>query len=174
MSIRPILFSITLFVSICNVGCSIYPYKETFMCENMNDYGKCLDVHGAYTVATTGEDPENSSSYDSKKPEAADKFNERMQTSAANRVDPKRVFEQERYRQLSKLVEQPSLPLVKQPEVVRTLIINYSDNSRLGSPLYGHRFVYFFGTDPEWVLSPHKKPNINSPLPTVINSMGDI
>lgn len=141
----------TLAAMTLQAGCSIFPYHEKFMCENMNDFGQCLDVQGAYEVAKTG-------SPSMKEGQNIEKNTRTFQTVSGittRTVDPDKAFEQQRYQTLAKVVEEPSAPLVKQPEVVRTLILNYSDKKRVGAPLYGHRFIYFFGTDPEWVLSPY-------------------
>jgi len=60
------------------------------------------------------------------------------------------------YRKLASLIRQPSTPVVVPPDVVRVLILSYtgSDNE-----LFSYRYVYFFATDPKWIISTGKEVN---------------
>ena len=154
-------------------GCSIYPYKERFACENLNDYGRCLDVKGAYSVATTGvmqgEPVKEAARHRSgKKKSQQESVNNVGSVSGATSVLRKNALQTQHYALLKQNVENPKLPVVKQPQVVRTLILNYSDHETVGSPLYGHRYVYFFGSDPEWEMSPFQKQQQSKLLPTIV------
>jgi len=149
-------------------GCSIYPYHEQFSCENMNDYGRCLDVNGAYEVAVSGKEKGQPIGEQSKKKAQEEKANTADESINDVTLNAAQAYQHERYQKLKALIDNPKPPMVKQPEVVRTLILNYSDNQRAGSPLYGHRFVYFFGSDPEWVLSPYQVYEQTKSLPTFV------
>lgn len=141
-------------IGILMSGCSIFPYSEKFGCENMNQYGRCLDVKDAYEMAVTGE--VKGEPIQKKGQSASNQASVEVKTSSLP-TDPEQQYHNERYRKLSSLVESPDAPMVAQPDVVRTLVLNYSDRGRSGAPLYGHRFIYFFGSDPEWVLGPTMK-----------------
>jgi conjugal transfer pilus assembly protein TraV len=156
---------VVIAASVVLSGCSIFPYSENFGCENMNQYGRCLDVKGAYDMAVTVE--VKGEPISKKKGVRAEKESVDL---AINEVahDPQKQYQQERYRKLAQLVEAPSAPMVKQPEVVRTLVLNYSDRSRTGSPLYGHRFIYFFGSEPEWVMGPYTDKSQDALLPSIV------
>lgn len=146
-------------------GCSIFPYSENFGCENMNQYGRCLDVKDAYDMAVTGE---VKGLPIAKKGDVVPK-NESNEVITLTPEDTQRRYQQERYRKLSELVEEPQAPMVKQPEIVRTLVLNYSDRSHVGSPLYGHRYIYFFGSDPEWVMGPYGDTAQDNLLPNIVD-----
>jgi len=154
-------------------GCSIYPYKERFACENLNDYGRCLDVKGAYSVATTGVmqgEPVKKGAglrSDKKKAEQGSVNNVGTEQGARSQLGQD-ALETQRYTLLKQNVDNPKLPVVKQPKVVRTLILNYSDHLTVGSPLYGHRYVYFFGSDPQWEISPFQRQQQSKLLPTIV------
>lgn len=142
-------------VSIGLTGCSIFPYSENFGCENMNQYGRCIDVKDAYEMAVTGEVKGQPISKKEHAPPPNEGENQGVGT--VERINHQERYQAERYRKLSALVEAPKAPMVKQPEVVRTLVLNYSDRTRSGAPLYGHRYIHFFGSDPEWVMGPTMK-----------------
>jgi len=142
-------------------GCALTPYEEEFACEGTDDYGRCVSVAGAYEQAVTGE-PQGY-------PITRDRDGEEQMLEAYGEGDEemgglsdaqrKKQSEWSRYvsyraamyQKMKKLITDPVTPMVKQPSVVRTLILNYETGGD-GNPLFMHRFVYFFGDDPKWVL----------------------
>jgi len=149
-------------VAILFSGCSIFPYEEDFACEAYNDFGRCLDVNGAYEVALSGEKQglkiEKDGAVDDVTEEAKNKYKQRENTVGG--IDAQSTYLDYRssvYQKMKRMVSNPETPMVKQPDVIRTLVLNYKNNRGRGNPLYMHRFIYFFGSDPEWVLSPEAK-----------------
>ena len=134
----------------------------------MNQFGRCLDVKDAYEMAVTGEVKGEPIAKKKKDSASENKVVQTAPVIALTREDAKKRYQQERYRKLSQLVEDPADPIVKQPEVVRTLVLNYSDRTSSGSPLYGHRYIYFFGSDPEWVLGPYGHTAPDQLLPNIV------
>ncbi len=154
-------------------GCSIFPYEENFACEAFNDYGRCLDVNGAYEVAVSGEKQglkiEKNGAVNDGAEEAKNKAKQQEKTGIEVKAQPPYLdYRASVYQKMKRMVANPETPMVKQPDVIRTLVLNYKNNKGPGNPLYMHRFIYFFGSDPEWVLSPEAK-KTDLFLPPLVN-----
>jgi len=160
----PMFFVFLIFLS----SCSLFPYQEHFACEASQDHGRCVDVNGAYDMATGAGERGYPMTTDSKppaKPAVSDEFaveppvapnhpeitEKSHDTHYAN-------YRQSVYRKLQQLLEQPKTPLVRPAEVVRTLILNYQARLGQGQPLFMPRYVYFFGSHPGWVLGASQAP----------------
>ncbi len=109
-------------------GCGIFnPYKSNFQCPDTYK-GKCVSTIKAYKESVEG----------SLLPEASGtgglEYNYRTGL----------------YNKLASLIEKPETPMVLPPKVMRTLILSYTGS---GNELYGFRYVYFFATEPEWIIS---------------------
>lgn len=158
-----VLFFLFLIVSFN--GCSIFPYEENFACENMNEFGQCIGVNGAYEYATTGKKTGVDIAKKGKKNNS--KQDTPIIPTVPSEVDQHQSYQVAVYQRLSKLVSDPKMPIVKQPEVMRTLILDYSDGEHISRPLYSHRFIYFLGSEPEWVMDPYKVRSDAHLLPTM-------
>jgi len=147
-------------------GCSIFPYEEDFACDAAKSYGRCVDVNGAYAMATTGEEHGYEITQDGEKPpekNIKDEANNSPDKKINTKTDPYVNYRQSVYKKLQRMVDQPKTPMVKQPEVIRTLIANYQTR-KAGSPLYMPRYVYFFGSEPEWVINVREPSNDDGKL----------
>lgn len=131
---------IALAASLLLGGCSVLaPYDSKFQCERSRDYGKCVDVQGAYSEALGGtvEMPKaepREAAEGQAPPAPADNFNRYKATE---------------YGELARLIDDPVTPVVAPPKVLRTLIVAYATPERR---LYMPRWVYQFVTDGDFVL----------------------
>ena len=133
-------------------GCAgvFNPYDSEFQCPNTYK-GKCVSVQDAYHDSVTGaEPPDTASSIKESEPECKTGQLAKDQTAQKGTENPEYDFLKQKYDKLSALIGNPAVPVVVPPEVVRVLILSYTgaDNE-----LFGYRYVYFFATGPEWVLS---------------------
>lgn len=128
--IRTILtFTALLF---CITGCSGFfnPYSSEFRCQNVGNDGRCLSTSEAYTESKEG---------------PPDLIPQIKTTKT-----PEEVYNKNRYSLMTDLVKDPTPPVVVPPEVVRILILPYTDKE---NSMYDMRFSYFFATDPKWQFS---------------------
>lgn len=149
-------------------GCkALVPYHSTFMCEKTNDYGKCQDVQHAYQEAIAGapqaaepgkKKDERTWRYRTTTPKSSDGKLRRLETKARPGVIPaslnseipgEELYRDRKYRELAALIEQPVTPIVRPPQVIRTLIVGY----RANNALYEGRRIYYFARDAEFVLA---------------------
>jgi conjugal transfer pilus assembly protein TraV len=146
------VFSILAIIlcAICFGGCSaiVSPYKSEFQCPIV-DKGKCVSVQTAYKESV--DNPLVKSS-DETSCETCD--DQEKADAKAETPNLEYKYQDSLYKKLASLIEQPSTPIVVPPDVVRVLILSYtgSDNE-----LFGYRYVYFFATQPEWVISTTKE-----------------
>jgi conjugal transfer pilus assembly protein TraV len=148
-------------------GCSVLvPYHSKFMCEKTNDYGKCQDVQHAYQEAVGKEAAENAPSkqkdektwrYKSTAPASSDGKLRTLapqgksgviQASLRSDVSGQALYRDGMYRELAGLIDQPATPLVRPPQVLRTLIVSYS----AADSLYMPRYIYFFAEPAKFVM----------------------
>lgn len=141
-------------------GCSIFPYEENFACDAEKNFGRCVDVNGAYVTATTGNPEGYEMTEDGGAPAEAGRVKDagNHETQVSQPRQTYTDYRQSVYAKLQNMVESPQTPMVKPPEVVRTLIMNYKTTAS-GRPLFMPRFVYFFATDPDWVIG-EKEPRV--------------
>ncbi len=148
-------------------GCkALVPYHSKFMCEKTNDYGKCQDVQHAYEEAVAGSpkaDPgkqkdDRTWRYRTATPKAFDGKLRRLESKARPGVIPaslnsevpsEDIYRDRKYRELAALIEQPVTPIVRPPQVIRTLIVGY----RANNALYEGRRIYYFAREAEFVLA---------------------
>ena len=137
-------------------GCAalISGYNSEFQCPD-TDKGKCVSVKTAYEESLHGQE-ENPLV----KEKQCDGCNTSAQQpsmhngSAQEEQEPEYSYRDALFKKLSSMIGQPSTPLVVPPHVMRVLILSYtgSDNE-----LFTYRYVYFFATEPEWVISTSKE-----------------
>jgi len=153
-------------------ACALTPYEEEFACEGTDDYGRCTSVQGAYHQAVTGEKQGYpiTKDRDGRELEGYSEGDEGL--SDAERKKRRELSNYISYRaamfqKMKKMITDPVTPMVKQPTVVRTLILNYETGGD-GNPLFMHRFVYFFGDAPKWVMgSKNGQPTDSIVLPVL-------
>lgn len=157
-------------------GCALTPYEEDFACEGTEDYGRCVSVEGAYEQAVTGVPQGTKITRDHDEEDEGDGFyeDEFDDESLAAEKEEAGVDETSRYvsyrasvySKLKRMVKEPVTPMVKQPEVVRTLVLNYQSEIE-GTPLFMHRYVYFFGDKPKWVMGEYQQIRKELVMPVV-------
>lgn len=145
-------------------GCAIFsPYDSKFMCEATDDYGRCMDVDGAYNEALGGNSSNGLARMSRKKPtedEQAQIDAHRLAQESASYS----AYKQAEYREMQKLLDQPVTPLIKPPKVLRTLITAYPSSERT---LYTPRYVFFFADEGRFVLGDY----LNTPQASSAQSL---
>jgi hypothetical protein len=151
------------------IGAGCTPYNSRYMCEASRDYGKCSDVKGAYDAAlASAPAPERVSDRNTAKDKDKhkDKKN-RLSPTAVNVAQAQDMYRTREYQQLAALIEQPTVPLVKMPTALRTLVISYSS----GKTLYMPRYIYFFDDDANFVFGDYLTPR-DGGGPMIVPSAG--
>ena len=152
-------------------------YNSEFQCPN-TDKGKCVSVKEAYreSVGGTennplvkekpearGEDKNHCSNCDREAEASGQQEVSPAQRSGLPAVhsqaggdenqQPEYSYRDALYKKLSSTIGKPSTPLVVPPEMVRVLILSYTGSN---NELFSYRYVYFFATEPKWVISTSK------------------
>jgi len=138
-------------------GCSLVPYHNDFACKLEDGYGKCISSDDAYTEATTGMDMGHAITEDGVADDPKASAAKAASTKAAA-VKPDANYQGYRdrvYQQMSKLVDAPQTPVVRQPTVVRTLILSYSPGLD-DQTAYMPRYVFTMLNGPKFVLTDYK------------------
>lgn len=138
-------------------GCSLVPYHNDFACKLEDGYGKCISSDDAYTEATTGMDMGHAITEDGEADDPKASAAKAASTKAAA-VKPDANYQGYRdrvYQQMSKLVDAPQTPVVRQPTVVRTLILSYSPGLD-DQTAYMPRYVFTMLNGPKFVLTDYK------------------
>ena len=132
-----------LTASLALSGCAVVaPYDSNFSCPGNTEYGKCTSMQGAYSEALGGDvvpEPREGE---------RDKKSSKRGTSPSAPPALSRYKEAE-YAELAKLIEEPVTPIVKPPEVLRTLIIGYGTNDKT---FYAPRHIFYFASEAGFVL----------------------
>lgn len=150
--------SLLLISAFVLTGCSILPYNNDFACKLEDGYGQCISSEDAYTSATTGADMGHAITEDGVK----DDPKESAANSAAS-VDKQAkpasnayaTYRDRVYEQTAKLIEAPQTPVVRQPTVVRTLILSYSPGLD-EQTAYMPRYVFTMLNGPKFVLTDYQ------------------
>lgn len=148
---RKILFVFLLAAA----GCT--PYNSTYMCEASRDYGKCSDVRGAYDAALGTARPERiNHEAEQSKGRKKDKKEKRRELSpvAMSVAQAQDMYRAREYQQLAALIDQPTVPLVKMPTALRTLVVSYST----GKTLFMPRYIYFLDDEANFVFGDYLTP----------------
>lgn len=129
-------------------GCALFnPYDSEFMCSATDDYGRCMDVDGAYAEAIEGR--KNPPKLKGKAAVGDDTAQVQDELRHSDETRAYSAYKDSEYREMRKLLEQPVTPLVKPPKVLRTLITAYPSNDRT---LYTPRYVFFFADEGQFVI----------------------
>jgi conjugal transfer pilus assembly protein TraV len=160
-SIQPLIKSLwgaCIFSLIVLTGCAtvLNPYEEHFSCPD-TPLGKCGTVGTAYeeSKSSTGQDG-NPFILDRKcTPAGCDKSGN-PDGSVDHAPDSQKLYEQQLYKRLVTLIEQPVAPLVEPPKVMRILFLPYkTKDNHLNMP----RYTYVIVGDPTWILA-HPMPGV--------------
>jgi len=139
-------------------GCaSVFnPYDSEFQCPD-TDKGRCVGIPEAYEMSVSGDDPKDTMGNASKDPWPVQDLTKAVPhgSNAQNGpTDMKYDYLSNKYETMAALVGKPVTPLVVPPDVVRVLILSYTGDD---NQLFGYRYVYFFATEPGWVISSGKE-----------------
>jgi len=141
-------------------GCSalISGYNSEFQCPNTNK-GKCVSVQTAYKESLEGRKHENNplvKENSNGKCEGEEGSHDKDHGDNAKPAikEMEYGYQNALYKKLSSLIGQPSTPLVVPPDVMTVLILSYTGT---GNELFSYRYVYFFATEPKWVISTAKE-----------------
>lgn len=150
-------------------GCSMFPYEESSSCTMDKDYGKCIDIEGAYNEAVTG--VESDAPKLQKASEMSDGNNQKSEASlSSGNIEARTAYnsyQDTRYQTLKSLIDQPATPMLSPPKTVRTLIISYSPSSQ-SDRLYMPRYVFSIIENSKFVLGSYL--NKNDPFFDVFNN----
>ncbi|WDN90997.1 conjugal transfer pilus assembly protein TraV (plasmid) [Desulfosarcina sp. BuS5] len=117
-------------------GCSVFnPYKSEFQCPDTYK-GKCVSTTHAYKESIENSD----NSLENLSPKLSGDLEYNYRTGL--------------YNKLASLINKPTTPIVLPPKVMRTLILSYTGSA---NELYSYRYVYFFATEPKWIISTTKE-----------------
>ena len=108
---------------------TINPYEENFKCRARDNEGKCVDTPTAYTKARYPETVEDTD-------------------SAANAA--KQEIQDNRYKILVGLLQEPKKPLLQPPKILRVLLLPYKGENE---ELFMTRYIYVKVEDSEWILT---------------------
>ena len=126
--IKKALILILLCIMLTGCGRIFNPYASEFRCQNVDNEGKCISTVEAYNESKEGN----------------------PSTKKTDTLTPEEVYNKNRFKLMTDLVQDPTPPVVIPSEVVRILILPYTDTD---NSLYDMRFSYFFATAPKWQFS---------------------
>jgi len=134
-----ILMSAAVAFSACTpLQDAINPYEENFKCRASDDEGKCIDTPTAYKEARYP-DPEVDMAIDG---------DPNAQLNGMN--IKKLTVQDQRYKTLTGLLEQPKKPLLQPPKILRVLLLPYNGENE---ELFMTRYVYVKIEDSKWILT---------------------
>jgi len=145
-----------LFVIVCFVlsGCTglVSPYSSKLQCPNTYK-GKCVSVETAYSESINNPLIKQESTVKQENSQESSEKGDPADTKEKEKT-PRYVYEEALYKKLASLIEKPSTPIVVPPQVMRVLILSYTGSE---NELFSYRYVYFFATEPKWIISTGKE-----------------
>ena len=117
---------------------AINPYEENFKCRASDDEGKCVDTPTAYKLARYP-DPEVDMALAGDPNAELDGMNIKKLT-----------VQDQRYKTLTGLLQQPKKPLLQPPKILRVLLLPYKGEDE---ELFMTRYVYVKIEDSKWILT---------------------
>jgi conjugal transfer pilus assembly protein TraV len=108
---------------------AINPYNENFKCRATDDEGKCIDTPTAYQEA---------------------RYPQVAEGESGPTEDEQQAIQDNRYRILAELLQEPQKPLLQPPKVLRVLLLPYRGES---DELFMTRYVYLKIEDAKWILT---------------------
>jgi conjugal transfer pilus assembly protein TraV len=124
--------AMTIIAGCSAVGEAVNPYKSKFNCPYVEN-GKCINMTGAYN--------------ESKQPE--DRQGPAKVETAQNQGLGETIYEESLYKKLSGLLQEPAMPVIAPPKVMRVLLLPYEGSDK---ELFMYRFAYSVVDDYSWVL----------------------
>lgn len=140
-------------------GCAsiLNPYNSEFQCPEPYK-GDCVSTTTAYERSVSGEDEERHTIC--KEGECSKKNGKKapVEQESQSEVKPEGVYQENLFRELSSLIEEPETPVIAPPNVVRILLLSYTGED---NQFYGWRYVYFMDGSPKWIYGIHDRTRKN-------------
>ena len=145
--VLPLLFLLLL------PGCSgfksiINPYEENFKCRTKDDAGKCIDTPSAYKEARFPD--ANDVTRDATTCTNANGDKIPCHPPVSNTNKNQLTAQDNRYKVLTELLEEPDKPMLEPPKIMRVLMLPYKGES---DELFMTRYVYLKLKESQWVLT---------------------
>lgn len=152
-------FAIMVAMVAVSAGCSIMnPYDSEFPCKG-GFAGKCASVRDAHLESLAGLDGGVKERINPPPCEGEDcqarKFKDQAPADGdplLRNTDPKSAegaYKESLYKRLDNLLQEPKMPVVSPPKVMRILMLPYKGQE---GEFYMMRHLYFFVDEPRWVL----------------------
>lgn len=123
-------------------GSIINPYHETFNCKASNESGACVDTMTAYADAQSTEPADN------RPPRPSVTLP--VDAPGSEAITARAVYEDRYYRRLADLLEEPQVPMIEPPKIMRVLLMPYKGE---GGELFMPRFSFITVEEARWVLA---------------------
>jgi conjugal transfer pilus assembly protein TraV len=136
-------------------GCAsiLNPYKSEFQCPDPYK-GDCVSTTTAYERSVSGEDEARPAICKDKKCSKKKSENGKAEQEPQAQVNPESVYQENLFKELSQLIEEPETPVIAPPNVVRILLLSYTGED---NQFYGWRYVYFMDGAPKWIYGTHDR-----------------
>ncbi len=121
---------ILLFQACAPLQDAINPYEENFRCKAKDDAGECIDTPTAYKNA---------------------RYSKPVSSAEQDLIDKnKQIIQDNRYKILTDLLEEPEKPMLQPPKILRVLLLPYKGED---DELFMTRYVYLKIEDSKWILT---------------------
>ncbi|MFZ2801116.1 MAG: TraV family lipoprotein [Syntrophorhabdus sp.] len=166
---RKSLALIPTLILVCS-GCSIFnPYNSEFQCKETYK-GECLTTQEAYQNSINDLDIKASEEHketlddkeNRKKGKKCSSCSSNQHNDLAGEIDINRydmLYKKSLYTDLKAIIDDPQTPVVRPPEVMRILLLGYTDPENF---LYSYRYMYMFTSDPQWIFDPSREVNAHA------------
>lgn len=125
-----ILAGFAIVLSACSpLKTAINPYEEDFKCRTRDNEGKCVDTPTAYKEA---------------------RYPESTGEALNSADDAKQEIQDNRYKLLADLLQEPKKPLLQPPKILRVLLLPYKGEDE---ELFMTRYIYVKVEDSKWILT---------------------
>lgn len=121
-------------------GTMLNPYHEEFSCKAEAEGGSCVDTMTAYADAQVTEPADN------RPPKPSMSLDGKVGAESTARA----VYEDRYYRRLAGLLEEPQVPMIEPPKIMRVLLMPYKGE---GGELFMPRYSFIKVEDARWVLA---------------------
>jgi conjugal transfer pilus assembly protein TraV len=133
------LVTIAILSACSTVGDAVNPYKSNFNCP-YKESGRCVSMTGAYDESRQGPSDVGKTAVGCPSGGPCPLVAVPSASEAA--------YQENVYKKLSGLLDEPKTPLIAPPKVMRVLLLPYKN----GKDLYMYRYAYFIVDDFRWVL----------------------
>lgn len=159
MNIIKIILFMGFAVTLSGCASILNPYSSEFQCPEPYK-GDCVSTTTAYERSLSGEDVIIQSECEkgecSEKDKKKNGKNGKSAVAPVPQVDPEKVYQENLFRELSVLIDEPETPVIAPPSVVRILLLSYTGED---NQFYGWRYVYFMDGSPKWVYGAFDRTN---------------